>query len=311
MPSLVADIGGTNARLALADAGGVRLSTRRRYRNRDFDSFASLVQAFMAECGVRALGAVAVAVAGPVVSGRARLTNLDWEVTRDMLSALAPGGPVVLLNDMVALAYALGQLGDRGLSPICPETRPEYRNGQALILGLGTGLNASILRMTDAGMPVCFEAELGHAELPATIRDMALAALGPGAGRFQEVEDCLSGRGLSQIHALATGEPVLDAANIVERAAAGDEGAQRALDLFCGFAGAFCRAAVFAYLPLDGIYLAGSVARGVFGHCKAADFDAAFRVPTLFGARFAHIPVFLINDDAAALSGCVLALGRK
>ncbi len=313
-PILVADIGGTNARLALADADGLRADSFRRYRNRNFSSFAQLIDTFLRTHGVLRLQAAAVAVAGPVISGRSRLTNLDWQVDCEVLRRLTAGGPAVLVNDMVALGYAVAELPQAGLIPVSPDETGDFRNGQALILGVGTGLNASVLRR-GAGTcaPVCFEAELGHAELPATLARMAAKALGPGAQEFRAIEDCLSGRGLSRIHTLLGAALPREGADIVRRAANHEAKATQTLALFAALTGAFCRASVFSYLPLDGIYLAGSVARGVFGEGGAAvfaAFESAFRAPTLFGERLAHVPVYLINDDAAALRGCLVALAQ-
>jgi len=317
LPILVADIGGTNSRLALADRRGdggcqfgtVRFDTLRRYRNCDFAAFDDVVAAFLRANGGGRLSACSVAVAGPVTSGRAVLTNLRWQVDAASLSRLIGGaGRSLLVNDVVALGYGAERLPADSLTPICPVDGASRRNGQSLIVGIGTGLNASMVRKAGLSAPVCFEAELGHGGLPLPVSTLAQEFLGCAAQEFLEIEDCLSGRGLSRIYALVSGGAAMDGAKIVAAANNGNAAASTAIEVFSTLTGAFCRQAVFSYLPLDGIYLAGSVARGVFGGGANPHFDAAFHAPTLFDAELGKIPVSVINDDAAALTGCLVAL---
>jgi glucokinase len=80
--ALAADIGGTNARFALAEvaSGKVRLTFRRTYPTWSFPDFEPALQAFLSEA--RAAGAIgrdvpraAVAIAGAVDRHAGRLTN--------------------------------------------------------------------------------------------------------------------------------------------------------------------------------------------------------------------------------------------
>ncbi len=313
LPILVADIGGTNSRLALADAGmgEVRADTYRRYKNRDYGSFYEIVAAFLAAENLSACSACCVAVAGPVASQKARLTNLGWQVGAAELSAFTDGGRSVLINDLVALGYGIGHLPGRSLTPVVPMTKRAYFNGQSLIVGVGTGLNACVVRQGEAGVPVCFEAELGHSSLPLEVVEKLTHYFGAASAGFTSVEDCLSGRGLSRIHTLVSGGAQLDGAAIVAAEMRGDDpAARKTMQILAELTGAFSRELIFLYLPLNGIYFAGSVARGIFGNGAQAGFLAAFRSPTLFNDQLAHIPVSLVNDDAAALTGCLVALDR-
>ena len=71
MAMLLADVGGTNARLALARNGVSDESSITRYRGDDYDSFDKVVQTYLAEQDNPRLSAVCVAVAGPVSGGKA------------------------------------------------------------------------------------------------------------------------------------------------------------------------------------------------------------------------------------------------
>ena len=88
MAMLLADVGGTNARLALARNGVIDESSITRYRGDDYDSFDKVVQTYLAEQDNPRLSAVCVAVAGPVSGGKASLTNRDWDFSEDRLARL-------------------------------------------------------------------------------------------------------------------------------------------------------------------------------------------------------------------------------
>ena len=60
-------------------------------------------------------------------------------------------------------------------------------------------------------------------------------------------------------------------------------------------------------MPLDGVYFAGSVARGVFSCGFDSDFASAFQSEGDFSAQFSDIQVSVIETDTAPLLGCVAA----
>jgi len=77
---LVADIGGTNTRVALADGGRIRTDSVRRFRNTEFPDLDTILVRYLAESGVARVDGACVAAAGPVKDGVATMTNLDWTI---------------------------------------------------------------------------------------------------------------------------------------------------------------------------------------------------------------------------------------
>ena len=98
--TLVADIGGTNTRVALAD--GVRLlpDTIRRYSNRKFPGLESVLRQYITEEGDVDCKGACVAVAGPVRDGVGTMTNLDWTIDSDTLRRATHAEHVSILNDL-------------------------------------------------------------------------------------------------------------------------------------------------------------------------------------------------------------------
>ena len=74
-PVLVGDIGGTHARLALADAALAFVRRSRSIRAPSSTSGAQLVERYRRDVGIGDAGGCCVAIAGPVIDGRGKLTN--------------------------------------------------------------------------------------------------------------------------------------------------------------------------------------------------------------------------------------------
>jgi glucokinase len=306
MTVLVSDVGGTNARLALASGGRLMPDTLVRLSNDDWPSFDAALDAYLA--GRPAPRALCIAIAGPVrgtaAGATGRLTNRDWFFDAGALAART-GARVVLINDLTALGHALAALPPEGLIPVCtpdPAT-PRGENGQALVLGLGTGVNVCAVRSAPAGV-LCLEAEAGHVALPAPVAAVLTARLG-SAEAFPKTEELFSGRGLARLHAALTGTTLTG--DRIVAAAATDPAAAATLTLFAALLGAWARDLCLMFMPRSGLYLAGSVARGVVGAAAEA-FCTAFTAEAALAAIPRSVPVRIIADDMAALSGCLAAL---
>jgi len=304
MTILLADMGGTATRLALLRGdGGLQCAARR--SNDAQAGPGDLLARYLRDCGDPALGGACIAVAGPVGPGEVRLTNRDWGFDRAALAERLrlPGhGALRVVNDLTALALALPGLDASQVEDLRP-TGGEVGNGQALAVNFGTGFNVGPVRVTPAG-PVALEAELGHATLPAVIA----GALGAQADQFPSAEALFSGEGLARLHVVRTGDMEISARALVE-AAVDDASARETITVMAGLMGLMAREMVAAYLPRDGLFLAGSVARGVLQSPARAEFVNAFARPGPLQPVAAAVPLRLITDDAAALGG-LAALSR-
>ncbi len=317
--SLVADIGGTNTRVALADGRRVRADTVRRYANKDNESLEAVLRRYVADEGAVDARAACVAVAGPVRDGAATMTNLDWQIDKDTLAAATRAETVAILNDLQAQGHALGHIPARNIRTVIAFP-PATEQAAKLVIGVGTGFNAAPVFETGAGRYVT-PSESGHVNLPiATDEDFALAEYvthrAPTAHGFASVEDCLSGRGLENIyrfHALPSGAPDKAAADIMTAVADGTDPLARATAAtFTRLLGAVAGNLALTQLPFGGIYLAGGVARAMAPHLADLGFIEAFRAKGRFGAFMENFGVAVIEDDYAALTGSashLVALG--
>lgn len=306
MTVLLSDVGGTNARMALARAGVVDTATVRRFRGDDFASYDDVVAAYLAAMGQPAIVSVCIAVAGPVAGGQARLTNRDWDFTEERLARQTGAARALIINDLVALGHAMAGPEGARAELLRPASGARALNGQSVVVNAGTGFNICAVCQPRGGRAVCMESEEGHTRLPEPILRVLHDALGPDLAPFHSVEELFAGRGLARLHARLSGQPVARAEDVTLAAERGDACAEATLALYAELLGLACREFALRYLPFQGLYLAGSVARSVAG--RLARFEPAFLGDPLMPEIPAAVPIHVIRDDMAALYGCLAAV---
>ena len=304
---LVADIGGTNTRVALADGRQILPSTIRRYSNADHAGLESVLRRYIDDEGGVDPKAACVAVAGPVREGRATLTNLDWTIDKTTLMRATQAETVAILNDLQAQGHALGHLDPSVIRPILSGPAAQPRAAR-LVIGVGTGFNAAPVFETGHGRLVP-PSEAGHANLPIrTDADLRLCRYVETAHGFPGVEDVLSGRGLERAYAWLgeeAGDPrERSAQQIMESCANGsDERALEAARIFTRILGTVAGNLALIQLPFGGIYLVGGVSRAFAPYLERFGFGEAFRDKGRFAGFMGNFSVSVVEDDYAALTG--------
>ncbi len=307
---LVADIGGTNARFAIARgsaATGFKLEQIQRLRNEDFEHLRDAALAYLQICEGPLPRKACFAVAAPVAPGAFRLTNAAWKFDAEALVQELNLDIMVPVNDFAAQA--------RG-APLCPpedqfilnEGKPDPTSPIA-VLGPGTGLGLGLLIPTGDRIRVV-PTEGGHAGFaPRTEEEIAVGKFIADEHGYVSWERLLSGRGMVNIHrALCAldGVPWTGARPQDITAEALDDPAslsRRVVNLFCDVLGAYAGDVGVLTGARGGIYLAGGIAPKILPILKESRFEAR-RVRRGPMTRYAEaMPVRLIMSDAAALMG--------
>src|SRR3990172_6491854 len=101
MKILAGDIGGTKTRLATfsSEKGPHHPLVIETFPSSKYDSLEAIVEEFVARHEVE-IAEATFGLAGPVLAGRAKITNLPWMIEEQALSAALGGAPVRLLNDL-------------------------------------------------------------------------------------------------------------------------------------------------------------------------------------------------------------------
>jgi glucokinase len=322
--AILADIGGTNTRVALADGVVVRPDSIRKFANAEFNGIDAVLSRYMVQSGLAGIGQACVAGAGPVQDGAVVMTNLfdehkqPWIIDAARVQRATHAGKVAILNDLQAQGQALGHIAQENLLSVIDG--PSVTGGSMLVVGLGTGVNAAPVHNTPWGRVVP-PSECGHVNMPVrNDEDLALMRfiesllrrenIDPHAG----VEEVLAGRGLANLHAFAAQQAgrdeTLTSAQVLTALAAGDATAQHAARLYTRILGQMLADLALIHLPYGGIYLIGGMARAMTPHFATFGLTNAFREPRRVDLLVNEFSVTVVEDDFAALTGCAAYLAQ-
>ena len=317
---LAGDLGGTKTLLGLFERGDRRPTqiTARAYPTQEFSGFPAILDAFARDVArAFAVDAVAVGVAGPIVSRSAKLTNVDFDVAASAIERHLGTTRVLLLNDLEAMAYSVDVLDGEELVTL--QAGEPNRDGNAAVIAAGTGLGQAYLHRIDGRLlPVASEG--GHADFAArTDREFDLARLLRRDFGRAEVEQVLSGPGLVNIYRLTHRETRCDVVGGVEAPAlpsAISEAAlngrcpqcQAALQMFAAAYGAEAGNLGLRGVATAGVFIGGGIAPKVLPALKDGRFMDAFRAKAPMSELVSRMPVHVIvNPDAGLLGAAVAA----
>jgi glucokinase len=319
-PSLVADVGGTNTRCALADGRRLRDDSIRRYANADFlakgQNLDSVIATFIEETGASGISGAAVALAGPVRGGRGELTNIPFDMSSARLAEVTGAARTEVLNDLQAQGYALDDLRPGTVRTILPGKGIDPTETR-LVIGAGTGFNIAPV-FEGRGGRIVPPAEAGHVTLPQrTDADVRLArfleAECASAHGFASVEEVLSGRGLENVwrwHAAEAGAPAAKSARDIMAGLAdgSDPRAAETAAVYVRTLGNVTGNLALTLLPYGGIYFIGGVVRAMTPFLARFGFAEAMRDKARFDEFIDQFAVSVVEDDFAALTGCAVML---
>ena len=308
---LAGDIGGTKVNLALFDSA-TRI-TEKRYESRDFFGIEKILDDFLKD-NDSTIEKVCFGVAGRIINGKCRLTNLSWQVEVERLKKQLGIDSVWLINDLAATACAIPFLSPEDLEII--QTGASVSEGRISVVSAGTGLGQAFLIPERKGKFIVMDSEGGHCDFSPRNRLEAelLFFLQKKYSRVS-IERVLSGLGLLDIYGflklVANEEDLQEAietvdspATIVERAIAKTSPiCEKTLKLFVSLYGALAGNLALQYLSMGGVYLGGGIAPKVVPLLKRGDFMEAFLSKGRFKKVLSEIPVKVVMDEPAPLLG--------
>ena len=319
---LVGDIGGTNARFALADDKVAGFSGTATLKCADFDSAEAAIRHYLGSVGATSPDVICLAAAGAVVEQRVRITNNHWTLASDELASEFSTNAVRLLNDFEAIAYAVPMLASTDSAPIgLPEAGPlPDEQYSVAIVGPGTGLGAVGLRKQgDLLIPVAGEASHGGFAPETRVQLDVLLALREQFDRVS-TERLVSGPGVENIYgALASIHgvklPRISAAEIFAAADKNsDPQAVEAVSLFFEVLGQFAGDFALAFGATDGVFVAGGIVKRYPDLLANSRFRTGFERKGRYRTLMERIPTQLILHEQPGLLGasyCALEMLAK
>jgi glucokinase len=311
--TLLADIGATNARFALA-AGGVAGPVAG-FEVAKHARFADAATTFLRQHdGHGTVTDALIAAAGPVEEGRVVLTNCAWTIDAEDLRSALGLARVRVLNDFEATARSLPCLAATDLHSI---GRGRAMVGAPMaVLGPGSGLGVAGLAVA-TGEPVVIASEGGHATMaPTTAREEALIAHLRAQFGHVSAERLISGPGLENIYRASAAldgvqVPPRNAAEITQAALSNAcPIARAALDAFCAFLGTFAGNVALIFGARGGVFIAGGIAPRIVDFMTRSQFRERFEAKGRFRSYLEAIPTSIIVHPAATFVGLASLAGE-
>lgn len=304
---LVGDIGGTNARFAVAEAGS-QPSNARKLPIAQYPGLVEAVQDYLSEAP--AVEEAVIAVAGPVLGDEVVFTNSAWRFSIEDTRRRLGLRRLVIINDLVAQALSVAALPADEISSL----KPGLRNPEKplLVIGPGTGLGVAFL-LNDLGRPMGLPSEAGHATFAPADRTQAEIA-----SRLREqyghvsVERLLSGPGLLAIATMLAklnGQEidVHEPRDVSARAAAGTcPICREAMRIFSSVLGSTAGNLALALLTGGGVIITGGLCRGLRPLLDTDALIAAFVDKGRFRPYLEAIPIDQILRPHAGLLGAAV-----
>ena len=314
-PVLVGDIGGTNARFALAwpDRPLQDLRVLPTSAHRDLADAAS---AYLQQAGLAPgqIGQACMAIANPIDGDWLRMTNNHWAFSVQATQQALGLARLHMLNDWEAMAMAVPALAPHECLPIGPASTA-VAGAPCGLLGPGTGLGVSSLVRSASGEWVPVAGEGGHVSMaPGSPREAAVLQWLWQQHPHVSAERVISGMGLENLHAAlraldALPAQDLGAAEIAERALNGrDAHCAQALDMLCALLGSVAGNLALTLGARGGIYLGGGMLRRWPEWLQRSPFRARFEAKGRFADYLRRIPTWLITAEQPALRGAAMAL---
>jgi glucokinase len=310
---LVADVGGTYARFALARPDRVEVLAPNSIAQFDVARFSSLelvVRHYLNGMDNRPVHAL-LAVAGPVGGDEVRVTNSRWRMSRGRFAAELEFASVRFVNDFAAISAAIPSLADTVLEPIGRLGAPtiDRRRPQVFaVIGPGTGLGVGVLLIRD-GKLLIIDTEGGHSTFaPTTAEEREILEV--MSGQFARVsnERLISSAGLLNLYRAACkvrNVPVRAETPeaVTAGATRGDAEALRSVQLFCELLGSLAGDVVMMTGAWDGVYLAGGLIAPVLPWLKAGKFRERFEAKGRLASTVAAVPTVAITHKHPGLIG--------
>ncbi|MEO7018946.1 MAG: glucokinase [Ktedonobacteraceae bacterium] len=317
---LAGDIGGTKTNLAFFSVqdGWKKPLAEATFPSAHYASLEALVQEFQEQHHVT-IDHASFGVAGPVVDGRATITNLPWILEENHLKQALNIPSVSLLNDLTAIAYGVPYLEADDLHTL--NAGYVVKDGAIAVVAPGTGLGEAFLTW-EGERYHAHTSEGGHADFaPADALQLELLQYLQMRYKHVSFERVCSGRGLPNIYAFLkeaghAPEPpwlaeqlaqVQDQTPVIVENALDKEHAceicTQTLELFVSILGAEAGNMALKVLATGGVYLGGGIPPRILPFLSEGRFMQSFLRKGRLSDVLIPMPVFVILNPNIALLG--------
>jgi glucokinase len=316
MMILAGDVGGTKTLLGLYQQQGSEwvCVKKQYYASADFAHFIDVVDCFLAG---ETVSQVCIGVAGPVLEGDCKTTNLPWFLKSSEISEKTGAAHVLLLNDLEAMAWGVLNLPETDFVEL--NSSAKMKQGNVAVLAAGTGLGEAIVAWDGKKYHV-IATEGGNTDF-APNNEEEIALLRYLMNMYPEhvcYERVLSGTGLINLYQFLKSinyAPInieteqkmqeIDLAAVISASGMTEEDVlcNKALTMFCRIYGAEASNLALKCLPYNGVILAGGIAAKILPFMQKGEFMQGFLAKGRYRGVLESISVKVCINAEAALCG--------
>jgi glucokinase len=317
---LAGDIGATKTNLGIysPEKGSREPLVQSTFPSPKYSSLETLTREFLNTADVK-VDSASFGIAGPVIKGQAKTTNLPWVIDEVQLRKTLHLSSVRLLNDLEAIAYGVTILGPEDLHTL--NTGMPILGSTLAVIAPGTGLGEAFLTWNLTRYQA-HASEGGHADFgPTNPVEMDLLQYLHDKFGHVSYERICSGHGLPSIYAFlkdrgyaveqdwlaeqlkAVDDPtplIVDVALDKERPC---ELCIATLRIFVSVLGAEAGNLALKVLATGGVYLGGGIPPRIIPALEDKDFMESFTGKGRFSELLARVPVHVIMNPKIALIG--------
>ena len=306
-PSLLADLGATNARFAITE-DGLSYHNPMELKISEYNSMGDLCMGYLSSIKTTNIRRAFIGVAAPVIGDVITFVNCDLEFSQSELkSSLFPNG-LKVVNDLALQAHAVNLLEEVELETIGQNFSDA--EGPKVLVMPGTGLGMAGIVNEEV-----VSTEAGHLNIPAKIKkeslDQIIEAFRHQSGRMPTFEDFLSGKGLNFFYCVLSGQDKCSLTNEeillnYNTDAICLEVKESMNYLFA----AYLRYIALAWGALGGVYLAGSITNSLLFDINNNKFRQIFEDSETMNSLLKVTPIFRVKPQDLGFRGA-LKLARE
>ena len=323
---LAGDIGGTKTNLALYTYkdGALEIQVQHQFVSQKYQNFSDVIEEFISSYKIENIEAVCLGIAGPIINGVCKTTNLPWTIDSKELQIVCNTSKVKLLNDLEATAYGMLYLNEDEFVDVNPNGKKVDAN--RAVIAAGTGLGEAILFYNGENYyPIGSEG--GHCDFAAQnfLQDELLVWMRKRHPEHVSVERLVSGIGIYTIYEflkeknfakeskimLELNESDDKNAMVTKCALEGDTLCTEAMKIFVEIYGAETGNLALKSLSLGGVYIGGGIAPKILPFLLDGNFLNAFAAKGRFQETLMNMQIKIsLNQNTALLGSAHFAVDK-
>ena len=293
--TLISDIGGTNARMALVD-NQKKTVNEKVYLHRDYEALEEILEDFIKVTGESELQRGILGVAAPIIGDEINFVNANISFSQKKLKDRFFKEELIVLNDLELQSLALNNLNEKDLNYI---GNIQMNDSTKILISPGTGLGlAGLVKGTSVAT------EAGHINIPSLNKDLLnlIKSFVKEEGRTPTFEDLVSGKGILFLNKYfcAKENTPLTSKQILE---ASSQESRKVRDIFSLLLAIFCKHSALMWGAKGGVFLSGSIINTLMNQIDLEEFRRNFEDSPTMSELLKTCPIIHIKNLKLGFEG--------